>query len=214
MISDDDEPYAEIIPPGRTRAATRVYDSSRALSRDIHAVRPGYGLPNLIATLRNRSAARLTDARTANIEALTRLLYALDTLNYAMMEREWTLRQHGNLDAILDKREKNLAEEQAHQERLTRINREREIREAERARDRASGGTEAKERPPKLSPEERIRQTIVRRKELRDACNAYVEEILEAARVSGTEHTEEVQREINNIKDDFAKEISKTYEKG
>ena len=29
----------------------------------------------------------------------------------------------------------------------------------------------------------------------------------------GTENTEEVRREINNIKDDFAKEIAKTYEK-
>lgn len=211
MMSDDDEPYAEIIPPSRTHA--RAYDSGRALSRDIQAVRPGYGLPNLIATLRHRSAARLMDARTANIEALTRLLYALDTLNYAMIEREWTLRQHERLDEILDKREARLAEEQAHQEKLTRINREREIKEAERERDRVSGGTEAKERPPKLSPEERIRQAISRRKELREACDAYVKEILEAARASGTEGTEEVQREINNIKDDFAKEIAKTYEK-
>lgn len=217
MMPNDDERYGEVIPPHRTREATRVYDGNRALNRDINIVRPGYGLGNLIATLRHKSATRLMEARTGNVEALTRLLYALDSLGYAMTEREWALRQHENMDARLDARERRLAEQQAHEDHLNQINREREIKEAELARDRITRpqvSPEQKEPPKKPSPIERIRQGVAEREELNAARDEMISEVLESARRSGNEDNPAVKREIENIKADIAKEIARTYEKG
>jgi hypothetical protein len=155
--------------------------------------------------MRHRSAARLSHARAENVEAWTRFLIELQKLGHAMIDWERMRRRLENLDATLD-------EEEAHERELLRINREREIKEAKRARDGGTATTEQRERA-KLTPEERIRQGVEKRQRLREACDAFVNEILEAARASGTENTSEVQREIDNIKADFAREISKTYEK-
>lgn len=223
-MEDDDRRYGDIIPPRRVRRAGQEYDTNRALMEAARAIPEGWGLSNVIEALRNRSAARLAAARRHKVEEWERFLAALNRLGYQMKEYERTRRSLENFHETLDA-------EEAHDEWVLRLARQREIEEAEtalsesrrrrveadRALDRARGVEQpnvSKEQPRKPSPEERIREGIIRRKELNDACNAYIEEILEAARASDTENSPDVQREIENVKRDFAKEIARTYEKG
>lgn len=215
MGNDDD--YGEIIPPRGT--ARRAYNSDHALVEAGRTIPEGWGFGNIVEALRNRSAARLATARRHKVEEWERFLSALNNLGRAMKEYERTRRMLENLDSILD-------EEEKHERTLTDVIRKTEIldartnlalaekrhREAAQANTR-NAATEQKEQPQRTSPEERIRQKINRRKELREACDKYIAEILEAARASGNEDSPEVKREIENVKSDFDKEIAKTYEK-
>lgn len=168
-------------------------------------------LANLIATLRHQSAARLGNARAANVDAWTRFLRARNDLESAMEDRERLRRRLENLDAILHA-------EEAHNARRTARLREiedaetalaesrRRRREAERALERKEP-PETKEREKKPDPAERIRQGHVMRQRLREECDAMVNEIRAAARASGTEGSPDVLREIENIQADFKKVI-------
>lgn len=220
MASDDDR-YGEIIPPGKHGQVRRMYDGGRSLAEDARALPPGWGLANLIATLRHESAARLGHARAANVDAWTRFLRARNDLESAMIDRERSRRRLENLDEILDA-------EEAHDARLLGTARQREIEdaetalaearrrrhEAERALERLNEPPEPKERPEKPDPAERIRQGHAMRQRLREECDAMVNEIRAAARASGTEGSADVQREIENIQADFRRVIADTYEKG
>lgn len=221
MASDDDERYGEIIPPGKHGQVRRMYDGGRSLAEDARILPPGWGLANLIATLRHESAARLGHARAANVDAWMRFLRALNDLGSAMEDRERSRRRLENLDEILDA-------EEAHEARLLGVARQREIenaeaalaeakrrrREAERALERLNEPPEPKERQKKPDPAERIRQGHAMRQRLREECDAMVNEIRAAARASGTEGSPDVQREIENIQADFRRVIADTYEKG
>lgn len=221
MASDDDERYGEIIPPGKHGQVRRMYDGGRSLAEDARILPPGWGLANLIATLRHESAARLGHARAANVDAWTRFLRALNDLGSAMEDRERSRRRLENLDEILDAEEK-------YEKELTKLGRERNLAEARAALadanrrlalanhslERLNEPPEPKERQKKPDPAERIRQGHAMRQRLREECDAMVNEIRAAARASGTESSPDVQREIENIQADFRRVIADTYEKG
>lgn len=206
---DDDERYGELIPPSR-RTVSRIYDGSRALDQDVSMLRPGWGFANLVANLRHRSAARLMDAKTTNVEALTRYIRALDVLDVARIDRERGRRRLENLDEILDA-------EKVHEDELTMYERKIAIAEARkrlREVERGNETSESKERSRKPDPAERIRQGHAMRQRLREECEAMVNEIRAAAKNAGTENSPDIQREVENIMADFAKVIADTYEKG
>ncbi len=210
---NDDERHGELIPPSRQHKVSRMYDGGRALNQDVNLVHPGWGLGNLVETLRNRSAARLMDARTANVEALTRLLYALNDLGFAMVSRERVRRAHENLDQILDQEEAHDRTLLSYKRRAEIAEAERRLREAELSRDRVNE-QETKQAPRKADIADRIRAGVEKRRYLREQCDELIAQVRAAAKNSGTENSPEVEREIENIRGDFAKAIADTHEKG
>jgi hypothetical protein len=211
---NDDERYGELIPPSRRGKVSRMYDGSRALDHDAHMLRPGWGFANLVANFRNRSAARLMDAKTANVEAWTRFLHALDGLTDAMINRERGRRRLENLDEILDAEEAYENIVTMYERKTNLAEAKKRLRDAERALDRVDGASEPKERK-KADRLDRLEETIAEKRRIMKKGDEIVRNIIAEAKAAGVpEDDKELRREVENVQDEIKRMIAAVNERG